>query len=84
MEPPLQPVTLTLMQVEELSRKLSEMRHNINNCLAVITATVEIANRKPEAGLRLMNNLTDLPSRVSEEMQKFSADWDRVCRMPPA
>ena len=84
MEPPLQPVTLTLMQVEELNRKLSEMRHNINNCLAVITATVEIANRKPEAGLRLMNNLADLPSRVSEELQKFSADWGRACKTPPA
>ena len=84
MEPPLQPVTLTLIQVEELNRKLSEMRHNINNCLAVITATVEIANRKPEAGLRLMNNLAELPSRVSEEMQKFSADWDRACKTPPA
>jgi hypothetical protein len=38
---PSQPVTLDVAQLDELNRKLSEMRHDINNTLSLIMAAVE-------------------------------------------
>ena len=40
---PSQPVTLTVEQVSELNRKLSAMRHDINNNLSLVMAAMSMA-----------------------------------------
>ena len=72
MNQPRQPVTLLPEQVEALSRKLAEMRHNINNDLALINAVVEVVTRKPDMAGRLMVSLSEQPVKIVEEMKRFS------------
>ena len=44
---PNQPVTLNVEQIGELNRKLSTLRHDVNNGLALVVAAAEIIRRKP-------------------------------------
>ena len=42
---PDQPVTLTVEQIRELNQKLSTLRHDVNNNLALVIAAAEIIRR---------------------------------------
>lgn len=71
------PVTLTPAEVADLNRRLSEMRHNVNNLLALIVAATELIRRKPESAGRLVDNLTEQPERIIDEIQRFSSEFER-------
>jgi hypothetical protein len=75
---PNQPVTLTAAQIAELDRKLSAMRHDINNQLALIVAAVELIRLKPETTERMMEALVGQPSKISASLLKFSADFEKA------
>ena len=45
------PITLTVKQVDELNRKLSDMRHDINNHLSLIVAALELIRVKQKKGV---------------------------------
>lgn len=75
---PDQPVTLVPEQVAELNRKLSVMRHDVNNNLALIVAAVELWRLKPETVERMITTLREQPGRVSETIAKFSADFEKT------
>jgi hypothetical protein len=75
---PGQPVTLTPQQIEEMNEKLKKARHDVNNHLAVLVAGTELALRKPEAATRLLNGISDLPKKISEELQRFSVEFERT------
>ena len=51
---PTEPVILTAGQIEEMNRKLSTMRHDINNHLSLIVAAVELIHHKPQLAERMM------------------------------
>lgn len=70
-------VTLTADQVEELHRRLAEMRHNVNNLLALVVAATELIRRKPESASRLIESMADQPQKIVEEVQRFSAEFER-------
>lgn len=65
-------IELTPDQVAELSKKLSTMRHNINNNLALIVAASELMTRKPEMAPRLVENISQQPDRIIKELRAFS------------
>ncbi len=73
---PAQPVTLNPEQAEELSKQLSNMRHDINNHLSLMMAAVELVRRKPEAAERMATTLTEQPARIGESMKKFSVQFE--------
>jgi hypothetical protein len=75
---PNQPITLTVAQVAELNTKLSAMRHDINNQLALIVAAVELIRLKPETTERMMEALVGQPSRISASLIKFSAEFEQA------
>ena len=75
---PNQPVTLTVAQVAELNNKLSSMRHDINNQLALIVAAVELIRLKPERTERMMEALIGQPPRVSASLLKFSTEFEQM------
>ncbi len=56
---PRQTVPLSPEEVADLSRKLADLRHNVNNHLALMVAALELIRRKPEMVERMVNNLTD-------------------------
>lgn len=75
---PPEPLTLTTEQIVELSSKLSTLRHNINNNLALIVAATELLRRKPEAAGRMLDAIADQPQKITEEMKRFSAEFEKT------
>lgn len=63
-------------QVAELNKKLSTMRHNVNNYLALIVAASELLKRKPELAPRMIENIMAQPERVIAEMRAFSDEFE--------
>lgn len=47
---PTEPVTLTVGELQELNRKLSDMRHDINNHLSLMVAALELVRYKLKKG----------------------------------
>ena len=75
---PSQPVTLSIEQLDELNKKLSTMRHDINNHLSLIMAAVELLRHKPQLAERMMATLVEQPPRVTEAINKFSGEFERT------
>lgn len=75
---PNQPVTLSVEQIAELNRKLSIMRHDINNNLSLILAAVELARYKPETAERMMATLSEQPPRITAKLSEFSAEFEQA------
>jgi len=75
---PSEPVTLTVEQLGELNKKLSAMRHDINNNLSLIIAAVDLIRHKPQTAERMMTTLAEQPARITDNMNKFSAEFERV------
>jgi hypothetical protein len=76
---PSEPVTLTVEQLGELNKKLSTMRHDINNNLSLIIAAVDLIRHKPQTAERMMATLAEQPARITDSMNKFSHEFERVC-----
>jgi len=74
----MEPVTLSVEQVGELNRKLSGMRHDVNNKLSLIAAAVELVRRRPENAERFLNSLNEQPRIISELIAQFSTDLETV------
>jgi len=75
---PTDPVTLSVKDVEELVSKLSTLRHNINNHLALIVASTELIKFNPEMIQRMTTTLMEQPPKIGEELAKFSAAMERT------
>lgn len=75
---PSEPVTLNVAQLEELNRKLSDMRHDINNHLSLIVAAVELIRHKPQMTERMMKTVAEQPTRITEAVRKFSHDFEQA------
>ena len=73
---PDKPLALAPDQIAELSRRLSMMRHNVNNHLALIVAASELIRRKPEMAPRLVENILQQPERITQEIREFSDDLE--------
>ncbi|HEX5399841.1 MAG TPA: hypothetical protein VFY06_12430 [Verrucomicrobiae bacterium] len=73
---PDQPVTLTVEQISELNQKLTTLRHDVNNNLALVIAAAEIIRRKPESAERMWNGLTEKPHKIAEVVAQFSRELE--------
>lgn len=75
---PTNPVTLRVEQIEQLSKLLSNLRHNINNHLALIVAATELIKFNSEMVERMSATLMEQPPKISEEINRFSKEFDRM------
>ncbi|HEY5910413.1 MAG TPA: hypothetical protein VJA21_07390 [Verrucomicrobiae bacterium] len=75
---PTEPVTLSPEELAELSRKLSDMRHDINNHLSLIVAAMELIRYKPATAERMVATLGEQPGRISESLKKFSTEFEKA------
>lgn len=71
-------MTLTVEQLEELNRKLANMRHDINNNLSLIVAAMELIRHKPQMTERMMTTLGEQPAKIGDAVSKFSAEFERA------
>lgn len=75
---PTNAVTLTPEQVAELNRKLSRMRHDINNHLSLIIAAAELLRIKPEVREKMATTLSAQAPRITDEIAAFSAEFEKT------
>ena len=74
-------VTLDQGELQDLSKKLSNMRHDINNHLSLIIAAAELIKNKPQSSERMIATLAEQPVRIAEAIKKFSAEFDKALRI---
>jgi hypothetical protein len=75
---PNSPVTLTPEQLVELNKKLSKMRHDVNNHLSLIVAATELIKFKPEMKDRVLGTLSDQAPKIVAEIQEFSKQFEEA------
>jgi len=73
---PTDPVTLNVEQVSELNRKLSLLRHDVNNHLSLIMAAVELIRRKPDGAERMLSMMVEQPHKIAESITQFSHEME--------
>ena len=78
MPSPQQSVTLAPEQIQELERRLSDLRHNINNNLSLIVAAIELLRRKPDLAMRMVETISEQPSKILDEVKQFSDQLERA------
>ncbi len=78
MDKPTHRVKFTPEQVKDLNRKLADLRHNVNNHLAMLVAAAELIRRKPELAPRIADALIEQPRKITEEIKTFSDEFEKV------
>jgi hypothetical protein len=78
---PTEPVTLSVEEINELNRKLTELRHDVNNHLSLIMAAVELIRRRPEGSERMLAMLVEQPHKISQSLTRFSGELETVLRV---
>jgi hypothetical protein len=78
MATPQSPATLTAEQIIELNKKLSHMRHEINNQLAMVVAALELLRFRPEMRDKMLDTITQQPPKILAEVAKFSAEFEQA------
>ena len=73
---PTQPVVLSVEQISELNQKLLTLRHDLNNSLSLIAATVELIRRRPAPTEQMWNTLAGQPRKITECVSHFSRDLE--------
>ena len=71
-------MTLSVEQIEEFSRHLANMRHDINNSLSLIMAATELLRHKPHMLERMAGTLVEQPAKITDALGKFSAEFERT------
>jgi len=75
---PANPVTLTVEQIEDLNRKLSTLRHDINGDLALIVAAAELIKLNPDLKDKMLTTLMEQPPKIRDRADKFSAEFEKI------
>ena len=75
---PNHPATLTPEQVAELNKQLSHMRHEVNNQLALAVAALELMKYRPEMRDKMLDTVAQQPPKITTEIAKFSAEFEKV------
>jgi hypothetical protein len=78
---PTQPITLNPEQIADLNRKLSNLRHNVNNHLSLVVAAAELMRRKPEEAIRFIGCLSDRPEKINQEVSIFSRELEKALQI---
>jgi hypothetical protein len=65
-------IALTPEQIADLNKRLSHMRHDVNNHLSLIVAACELIRRKPELAGRMIENIVQQPEKICAEIRSFS------------
>jgi hypothetical protein len=77
-EVPNAPVTVTPEQLAELNKKLSHMRHEINNQLALVVAALELIRFRPEMRDKMLETVGQQTPKITAEILKFSTEFEQV------
>jgi hypothetical protein len=63
---------LTPEDYAELQKKFSEIKHSINNALAVMMALSEMSQRRPDYGEKLATTVLSKAPQIVSSLQEFT------------
>ena len=78
---PSEPVTLSIEEIAELKQKLVDLRHDINNNVALILSAVEMMRRRPEIVGNMLDSMARQPKKINETVVQFSKDLEKALRI---
>ena len=78
MDLPKEPITLSVPQVEDLSRHFSTFRHDVNGCLALVVAATELIRYNPDVLKRMANTLIEQPPKIAGKVREFIEQCERT------
>ena len=76
MNQPTQPVALSQEQIGELSQKLANLRHDLNNSLSLIAATVALIRHRPTVTEQMWDTLAEQPRKIGDSFSQFARDLE--------
>jgi hypothetical protein len=80
---PTTPITLSAEQIGDLNKKLSSLRHDVNNNLSLIVAAAEIMKLHPERAGNYLNDLAVKPHKIAESVSQFSVELEKTLQIRP-
>jgi uncharacterized protein YoxC len=78
---PSEPVTLSVEQIAELKQKLSDLRHDVNNKVALMLSAVEMIRRRPESTANMMDSFSRQPQKLIEAVTEFSTALEAALKI---
>ena len=75
---PSEPVTLSVEQLRELKQKLTDLRHDVNNNVALMLSALEMMRRRPETVEKMLDSLARQPKKVNDTVMEFSKTLETV------
>jgi hypothetical protein len=66
------PSVVTAEELGELQKKFSEIKHSINNALAVMMALSEMSQRRPDYAEKLATTVLSKAPQIVSSLQEFT------------
>jgi len=76
-------ITLSQEEISQLQKKFSEIKHSINNALAVMMALSEMSQRRPDYGEKLASTVLSKAPQIVTSLQEFTQVLNEKAGQPP-
>src|SRR5207245_11169540 len=76
--------TITQEELVQLQKKFSEIKHSINNALAVMSALAEMSQRRPDYAEKLATTVLSKAPKVVSSLQEFTMLLNEKAGVKPA
>jgi hypothetical protein len=76
--------TLSEEELVQLQKKFSEIKHGINNALAVMMALSEMSQRRPDYAEKLATTVLSKAPQIVSSLQEFTALLNEKAGVKPA
>ena len=75
--------TITQEELAQLQRKFSEIKHSINNALAVMMALSEMSQRRPDYSEKLATTVLSKAPQIVSGLQEFTQALNEKAGITP-
>ena len=75
--------TLSPEDIAQLQKKFSEIKHSINNALAVMMALSEMSQRRPDYAEKLASTVLSKAPQIVTSLQEFTQVLNEKAGQPP-
>ena len=76
--------TLSAEELGQLQKKFSEIKHSINNALAVMMALSEMSQRRPDYAEKLATTVLSKAPQIVSSLQEFTQLLNEKAGVKPA
>ena len=76
--------TIPQEEIAQLQKKFSEIKHSINNALAVMMALSEMSQRRPDYAEKLASTVLSKAPQIVTSLQEFTQALNEKAGQKPA